>query len=365
MRLDHKQLQEYVGTSFIRYEKHPYADLHIYGYYEEPDKKSVWDNNTKLCRGIILDGDGNVIEKPFSKFWTFKQYIGNRIILLNDNQVLRVPDGRFRITEKIDGTMTTLYWIGDTPFLATQRSFTNIKAIEATRLLHSEYGHLIKNLDKRHTWVFEAVYPEINVLIDYGQRKELVLIGCIDKESGRALPVPDIGFPRCKDFSHLNQNNRRLDELMSLNLPNQEGFVLYYQNGDMVKLKFPWYLKAHALLDKLLKSEREEVYAFRELSKIDRILPPLITIDDVRNALAKGDNALLSIKATVPRFYYRFGFDYWIEQMKNRIKGGGASTLIIDIPTVFDINDRIEKPHIYETIVWKWKERFLPHCDIV
>ena len=245
MKFDHSVLQHYVKETFICYEKHPFADLHIYGYYESPDAPVVWDDISKNCRGIILDGSGNVVELPFEKFWTFKQYISDDLVLLNDNRIMQIPQGKFRITEKVDGTMVTLYWVDEKPYLATQRSFTNVKAIEATKILYEKYSHLFNTFNKRYTYVFEAIYPETKVLIQYGDTRDLILIGMIDKETGKPVPVQEIGFRICKDYTPLYGNITDFDDLAALNLPNQEGFVIYFDNGDMMKLKFPWYKNAH------------------------------------------------------------------------------------------------------------------------
>lgn len=361
MKLNRTLLQKYTEETFVVHEKHPFADLHIYGYYEGGGKPRLWDDYSKQCRGIILDGDGNVIERPFTKFFTFKQYLTQRLMLLNDNQVARIPEGPFRITEKIDGTMTTLYWIGDEPYLATQRSFTNIKAQEATLLLRSRYGHLLDRLDREHTWIFEAVYPETNILIDYGDTRDLFLIGCIEKCSGKPVPIPDIGFPRCRDFTAQYGDIKDLRELMALNLPNQEGFVLYYENGSMVKLKFPWYIERHSLLDRMVTNEKNSWRNHEAFNAITGDLFQPVEATQIQTALGgkclspDTINGILSqYKNSAPSFYELFGYDWWL----NKTITGDRNT-IFPLPESFDFTKRAREPHIYETTMWKWKERYL------
>ena len=361
MKLDHNILKKYVEDSTICCEKHPFADLYIYGYYSDSGRKIIWDDINKYCRGIILDGEGNIIERPFNKFWTFQQYISNNLILLNDCQILRLPEGDFRITEKVDGTMVTLYWLHNTPYLATQRSFTNVKAIEATKILHEKYSHLYSVFNRNYTYVFEAIYPETRVLIDYGDMRDLILIGVIDKETGIPLPVPDIGFRTCRDYSHQYGHIKDFNDLCDLDLNNQEGFVIYYESGETIKLKFPWYVKAHSLLDQFMKHERFSYRWYKELAMIRQQTMPIVREKELLDSLDKGDTTFHHIRASVPPFFYLMGFDYWLHMMKDRITKHIEP--IFPQPQYFDFEERMKTPHIFETSIWKWEERFLKGKD--
>jgi len=359
MKFDHSVLQRYVKDTFICHEKHPFADLHIYGYYTASDNVHVWDDISKYCRGVILDGKGKVVEMPFMKFWTFRQYLTDKILLLNDGQIFRIPSDKFRITEKVDGTMVTLYWIKDRPYLATQRSFTNVKAIEATKILYEKYSHLFSVFDRSKTYVFEAIYPETKVLINYGDMRDLVLIGVINKETGKPEKIPmNIGFRTCRDYTAIYGHIRDLEELAALDIKNQEGFVLYYEDGSMVKLKFPWYNRAHSLLDKFMKSEIQSVALYKELSGImNKAKMQVITIDDVRASMSKGMTDFEDIRMQVPSFYYFMGFDYWLHLMKDMLKYDIKP--LFPQPEYFDFEERMQKSNVYETMIWKWENRFL------
>ncbi len=368
-RFDLTLLDRYTTDTFITHEKHPLADLHIYGYYEDSGRPKVWDPVTRHCRGLILDGEGWVVERPYEKFFSFRQYIGEDLLLLNDNQVIRIPPGPFRITEKIDGTMTILYWIGDTPLLSTQRSFINPKAETATRLLHEKYLDRAKRLDRRYTWIFEAVYPNTAVLIDYGDTEELYLIGCIDKKTGRPVPVPDVGFPRCRDYTAEYGHITRLDELAALDLPNQEGFVLYYGDGTMVKVKFPWYSRAHTVLDRVVANEKSARRNYAELAALEGRGFPVLEKDSVKREVAAALKAGLSaeearrlVKASVPGFYELLGLDRWLDRVlegSGIAPGKGLPDGLFPAGDTFDFRERMREPQSYETTMWKWRERWL------
>lgn len=359
-------LNKYVENTIVCVEKHPKADLYIYGYYSDVDKPCVWDSISIHCRGLIVDGKGNVVEHPFKKFWTYKQYLNENTVLLNENQIRRIPNGKFRILEKVDGTMCTLYWINDKPYLATQRSFTNSKAIEATKILYEKHLEDIHKLDKKYTYIFEAVYPESNVLIDYGETRDLYLIGMIDKQTCMPMELPDIGFLRAKDYTSQYGNITNFDDLAALNLPNQEGFVIYFQNGEMFKIKFPWYQEAHNLLDSILDYHKKYYYKQKALRNLLNIQEISVSNIDVWSYLSKGDYELAYLKSQVPGYFYLMGFEGWLSQVKAEILGkfnvGGIQNWDSIRPQqkeIFDIEYRFEHPHIYESIVINWKNRYL------
>ncbi|SEA10158.1 RNA ligase [Segatella bryantii] len=364
MKFDVNTLNKYVEETIVCCEKHPNADLYIYGYYSSTDKPTVWDEISIHCRGMIVNGQGEVMEHPFTKFWTYKQYLNKYTVLLNDNQIFKIPKGNFRILEKIDGTMCTLYWIGEKPYLATQRSFTNPKAIEATKILYEKHSDVIGKLNKNYTYIFEAVYLESDVLIDYGNTRDIFLIGMIDKVTGMPIELPDLGFPKARDFTKKYGHIRDFDELAALNLPNQEGFVLYFENGQMMKLKFPWYLEAHKSLDRMVAGDfklyRNQLLLKQQLGLKEHYICNL----DIWKALKNGDQELHSITSQIPSYYYLMSFEYWLKKTEKRLKKDFSQKKdwnlckpkVVDI---FNIDDRMDKAHIYESTVWNWKKRYL------
>lgn len=354
-------LRRYADETFICYEKHPNADMYIFGYYSGDFKPIVWNKVTKHCRGMILDGMGKVVEHPFMKFWTFKQYLSKDTILLNDNQIMKLPQGKFKIMEKVDGTMCTLYWIGNQPYLATQRSFTNPKAQEATKILYDKYKHTFQRFDRNYTYIFEAVYPESNVLIDYGTTRDLFLIGKVDKKTGMPCDIDEMGFTMAKDYTKEYGRITDFNELISLNLPNQEGFVIYLENGNMLKLKFPWYQEAHRILDSILNLDRKLYQKVKELRQVLHAPAPSITSADVYKALQDKDCHLNSILRNVPSYFYMMGFEHWLQNVKNRFveTKGGINRIQDKTMEVFDIDERMKTPNVYETSVINWKKRYL------
>jgi RNA ligase len=71
-----------------------------------------------------------------------------------------------------------------------------------------------------------------------------VLLAIIDTQTGQDLPLVDIGFPLVKRYNGMQD----LKALKKLAFNNQEGFVLKFESGFRVKVKFEEYVRLHRIL---------------------------------------------------------------------------------------------------------------------
>jgi len=149
-----QELIPYIEKGLISERKHPNADLWIYNYTPVVQYDRLWDAITKSCRGLIMDGAGNVIARPFSKFFN-----------LQEHQPSEIPNEPFDVYEKMDGSLGIIYWIGNTPYIATRGSFESEQSIHATNVLHTRYAHLFNKLNRKYTYLVEILYPENRIVI--------------------------------------------------------------------------------------------------------------------------------------------------------------------------------------------------------
>lgn len=316
IRFDKNLLDKYVKYSSISVEKHPTEELYLYGYHSGLEKSNViWDDNNIHCRGLIINGEGEVLARPFPKFFTYRRYIDDETLLLSEGQNFKIPETGFKIFEKVDGTMTTLYWVDDKPFLATQRSFENVNAKEATKILYEKYSHTFSKLKRDRTYVFEAIFPETNVLIDYGTSRDLYMIGVLDNETGDNLPLEDLGFPVAKDYTEMYKDVKNFEALQNLNLPNQEGFVLVFESGERIKLKFPWYKEAHKIMAEIIQKEKQLYLMNRQLSQKLGLKNSYITNLLIWDHLRKG-LTVENIHENTPETFFAVGVEQWIINTK-------------------------------------------------
>lgn len=238
--MDTSQLQLLIDTGYITVRPHPTADLFIYNYTPKAQYERVWNDYTLACRGLILDGTGRVVARPFPKFFN-----------LDEIDPALIPLEPFEVYEKMDGSLGILYWTdrladdtSSSPFIATRGSFTSEQAIRATRLLRTNYAHALANLDRTKTYLFEIIYPENRIVVDYAGREALILLAIVDTATGRDEPLVDIGFPVVQRFDGIAE----FDSLRVWEQANYEGFVIKFQGGMRLKIKLAEYVQLHRIL---------------------------------------------------------------------------------------------------------------------
>ncbi|QHT65431.1 2'-5' RNA ligase [Rhodocytophaga rosea] len=233
MPINLPELQSMIDQKYISVQKHPQAELYIYNYAPKTQYERLWTELTLLCRGLILDATSKIIARPFPKFFN-----------LEEHQPEEIPNESFEVYEKLDGSLGILYWHNDEPFIATRGSFDSDQARKATQFLYSTYAHSIPFLQKDQTYLFEIIYPENRIVVDYGQKNELILLAILDNKTGQDLPLEDIGFPLVKKYDGLHD----IRQLRKLAADNREGFVVRFKNGFRVKVKFEEYVRLHRIL---------------------------------------------------------------------------------------------------------------------
>jgi T4 RnlA family RNA ligase len=226
-------LQEMIHEGYVQVQKHPLLDLYIYNYSAKAQYDRVWNEVTLACRGLILDAEMRVLARPFAKFFNLGEH---------ENQI--IPNETFEVYEKMDGSLGILYWFNGEPFIATRGSFNSEQAQKANMILKNKYADAIQNLSTDKTYLFEIIYPQNRIVVDYGTREELVLLAVINNETGMDEPLADIGFPMAKRYDGIND----IQLLKGLQEENREGFVIKYNSGLRYKVKFEEYLRIHRIV---------------------------------------------------------------------------------------------------------------------
>jgi RNA ligase len=226
---------------------HPYEPLRIFNYTEKAQFDGVWNNSTMTCRGLIVDFAGNVVARPFRKFWSIDQS--------ESPNVPNIPwDESYRVFDKVDGSMGITYPTMDGSYaIATRGSFTSEQALHATKMWKERYADLIDPwLGKHPIWslIFEIVYPENRIVVDYAGMDDLVLLGCVNIKSGRsAAPRTAKEWwawpgPVVEEYPAWN-----VEKLIAQDRKDREGYVLWFPASDWrVKVKHDTYLQLHRIV---------------------------------------------------------------------------------------------------------------------
>lgn len=241
MKLSQKQIdliEQRIKEKYINKTKHPELDLYILNYSHSAQYDSVWDDATMMCRGLIVDSDYNVIARPFSKFFNLEQH-----------QPEEIPNEPFEVYMKMDGSLGVLYFVEGKPFIATRGAFFSDQAVKANEIFQRKYGNYQFSEDeKKITYLFEIIYKENRIVVDYGDMEDLVLLAMIVTETGVELNVDSFKdifpWPVVKKYDGIND----LSKLKEIQNDNEEGFVIKFQSDFRVKVKFNEYVRLHRIL---------------------------------------------------------------------------------------------------------------------
>lgn len=224
-------LNQYKEQGLLRSQKHPSLSLEIWNYSEKVQYNDLWDEITLSHRGTIRDLQGNLIAKPFSKFF-------------NIEQARHKESEKFDIYDKMDGSLGILFNYQDEWILATRGSFTSEQAIKGFEILQK---YKYQNLDENLTYCFEIIYPENRIVLDYGNKEALILLAVFDIDGNERL---------VDNYSHIFEVVKKYDfqdykEIQKLNWDNSEGFIVRFSNGERCKIKFENYVELHRKLSSI------------------------------------------------------------------------------------------------------------------
>jgi len=228
------KIKEFIEQKYIHVQKHPTEDLFIYNYTVKAQFEDKWDEEIQACRGLILDSEWNVLYRPLKKFFNYESA---------EVRGIKIPKTDFKVYEKLDGSLGILYWVNGKPFIATRGSFTSDQAIKGTNML-DKYNSYIKNFNNKSTYLFEIIYPDNRIVVDYGNDERLVLLACIN-ENGSEFDLDMIDYP---DKPKILSGVKNYDEIKAKEDNVNEGFVIRYGSGLRLKVKFEEYKRLHFLL---------------------------------------------------------------------------------------------------------------------
>lgn len=236
--LDPALLAQMMDEGYVQVRCHPDYPYVIYCYTKQAMFDRKWNDVTKVCRGLIVnENTGEVLARPFKKFFNHGE---------PDAPVFGDTDW-VTVFDKLDGSLGIAYDTPDGPAIATKGSFTSEQAVKATELLRAKYPRY--QHDDITTDLFEIIYPDNRIVIDYGDEESLRYLGSVDIEDGSdywngiLMRLWDIPCNHCLDSGPFYQ----LD--LNLNRPNSEGFVLFNDDtGDRLKMKQEDYIELHRVM---------------------------------------------------------------------------------------------------------------------
>jgi RNA ligase len=278
-------LEKYYEDGLLYKQTHPTLPLTIWNYAPKVQYENIWTQLLMMCRGLVTDENGNVVARPFKKFF-------------NIEEGKHTPTSEFEVYDKMDGSLGLLfyyeyelseerryniwftnnyetgmerffdpnnlpnyddpYWVptpktkGEWVF-ATRGSFTSEQSIKGFEMLEN-YNY--EKLHKDYTYLFEIIYDQNRIVVDY-TFEDLILLGMIETNTGYEVDLHGEGNDvRLKNLIHNLEFKvvKRYDGindysiLKSMIKDNEEGFVIKFSNGDRMKIKGKEYLRLHKIM---------------------------------------------------------------------------------------------------------------------
>jgi len=218
------------------------GDLLIFNYTSKAQYAGRWNFFEQVSRGLIINyRSGEVVARAFDKF--FNWFENGR----------KASGHIVTVTEKVDGSLGILYRLNGAYRIATRGAFHSQQAEWATQFLNTHHTNL-SDLPDELTLLFELVYPENRVVVDYGGFAGLVLLTARNRFSGAYLPfypaVYELGqkysFPLPKVFA-FNNITEILEQTGQISA-SEEGYVVEFSSGERFKFKGDRYLELHKLI---------------------------------------------------------------------------------------------------------------------
>lgn len=241
--LNTELLKQALEAGHVRTQTHPqHPNLVIYNYTDQCVWDKAWNSATLECRGLIADqNDGEVHARPFRKFFNY-----------GEGEIpAELAIGAVEVTDKMDGSLGIGYLLNGLGTVATRGSFASDQAQWATKWLREDYNKKRPPFQPPEGWtpLWEIVYPQNRIVLDYGLFEGLVLLGWRNIATGKLegpYEFPDHWWGYRTEVMPAFS----LGEALTLEpRKNAEGVVVRWQHsGLQVKIKQEDYILMHGIV---------------------------------------------------------------------------------------------------------------------
>jgi RNA ligase len=279
------------------------------------------------CRGLIFDRDGAVLSRRYHKFFNLNE----RFETLHEN--VDFCDQHV-ILEKLDGSMVTpLVFANDHVRWATKMGITETSMnAEVFVAMHPKYVSFA--LFAHHngiTPIFEWCSRKNRIVVDYPNDR-LVLTAMRHNRSGDYLDyVTIVRFADVYNIDVVNAydgNGKNIVDALA-NSRDEEGRVIRFDSGHMVKVKTQWYIDLHRTKDDIryernvasivVNDRVDDLAAFLDRDQFAVLCDYRDNVfADIRDGAARVNDLIINIinnHTTRKEFALNVTTDKWIRQI--------------------------------------------------
>lgn len=316
-------LADSIDAGYVTRKAHPELPLSIYTYTRTAQYERVWNQVTTRCRGLVADDTtGAIVALPLPKFFNVGEHESGQ------PYAPALPDEPFEVYEKVDGSLAVVFHYADRWRVASKGSFTSAQATWAQRLLDARDTTALR---PGTTYLAEILYPQNRIVVDYGGRRDLVLLAAFAAD-GTEVPLAEAA-PHWEGIGSVVTlwPAMPLDELIALTesstLPggaaatgmDAEGFVLRFASGVRAKAKLSEYVRLHKVLTGVTERDIWRGHGIQRFAALPakQLAQGLnCTVADIE---ASGGKPLDALLEQVPD-----EFDTWVREVITRLEAEAA-----------------------------------------
>ncbi len=198
-----------------------------------------WTPALRLCRGIIFDRDGELVAKPFEKFFNHGEH----------PETTDLPDEPFTATVKHDGHLGIIFWYRGAWRITTRGDFESRTSKVGAEMLkrYALEGRWDERLPCGDNLLVEIIHPSTRVHLRY-RGSRFILIGAFQRDTLRDLDHDELAALGKKLRLPVTErwSGGSISDLAALtrdlSVRNREGFVVRFRSGLRVKFKFATYI---------------------------------------------------------------------------------------------------------------------------
>ncbi|GHB54312.1 hypothetical protein GCM10010331_47360 [Streptomyces xanthochromogenes] len=315
-----------VAAGHVVRKAHPELPLSIYSYSRACQYEQAWDEVTTRCRGLVVDDlRGLVVAHCLPKFFNVGEHGVGR------PYAPPLPDEPFEVFDKVDGSLGIVFHYDGRWRAASRGSFASEQATWASAWLDArDTGKLRPGV----TYLAEILYPENRIVVDYGGRRDLVLLAAYEAtgeeiELSRAAqdwaPVGSVAraWPpmALAELIERTGSNAHADGREATGT-DAEGYVVRYASGLRVKAKISEYVRLHKVLTGITERDIWRFLGIRRFAGRDpkRVAQTLgCGPGEIAELAADGADPLEAMLQQVPD-----EFDTWVKGVAARLDAQAA-----------------------------------------
>lgn len=303
---DIAEIQQLAVAGFDNWEQYGYVnvtergDLLLFDYTTAAHMANKWPYFEQVSRGLVINRKtGEIVARPFDKFFYW----------LADGR--KVSGHIVTIMEKMDGSLGILFRHKGQDHITTKGSFFSPQARWATKFLRDHFD--LAGLPDEWTLLFEIIYPDNRIIVDYQGREDLVLLAARNRHTGEFMPFfPDLynlaqtyGFSLPRVF-----NFNSVDDIIAAtggDDPNFEGWVVEFSDGQRFKFKTDRYVEIHRYIRQLDYPHVLEAIKKGEIDYLTTLMPDDFLqevygwIDEIRETVAHIEAKTVQVFVKAPR----------------------------------------------------------------